>query len=144
MADHHNYEEVVKKVYVGLGVLALVTLIEVFISLLGKGHIFESAKDMRWMLWVAGFLIIVLSAYKAYYIIYKFMHMEHEVPGLQVSVLLPTALLIWGMIAFFQEGGSWNARRQQIKDKNEKKVNQSVPLEGSIYHLPDDEFKKYF
>ncbi|MEO1516516.1 MAG: cytochrome C oxidase subunit IV family protein [Bacteroidota bacterium] len=139
---HGNYEEAIKKVYIGLGVLAVLTLVEVFVSLFGKGHIMGGVEDMKVVLWGTGLLIIVLSAYKAYYIIYKFMHMEQEVSGLQLSVLLPMGLLIWGMIAFFQEGGSWNARRQQIKEKDKIQVDESVKLEG-YYHVPDDT-KRYF
>jgi len=39
MADNHSYEESISKVYYGLKLLAIVTLIEVFVSLFGKGHI---------------------------------------------------------------------------------------------------------
>ena len=74
----------------------------------------------------AALIIAVLSAYKAYYIIYNFMHMGHEVPGLRMSVLLPTGLLISGMIAFFQEGSAWGARREQIKDKNKIEAEESI------------------
>lgn len=47
------------------------------------------------------------------------MHMAYEVKGLAMSVLLPCLLLVWAVIAFFQEGGSWGARREQILKKNE-------------------------
>lgn len=117
-----SYEESIKKVYFGLALLAVVTLIEVFFSLLGKGHIFSGAEDMTWLVWLVGLIIIVLSIYKAYFIIYEFMHMRYEVSGLATSVLLPTVLLIWAIIAFFQEGDSWKGRREQIKDKNAEQV----------------------
>lgn len=117
---HLTYEESIKRVYYGLGLLALVTLIEVFISLLGKGYIIKGAEDYAVVIYGAGLLIIALSAYKAYFIIYEFMHMKYEVKGLALSVLLPTVLLIWAIIAFFQEGNSWKNRREQIKEKNEK------------------------
>ena len=116
------YEESIKKVYWGLTLLAIVTLVEVGVSLLGKGHIISGAEDMMWLVYLTGLIIIVLSIYKAYFIIYEFMHMRYEVKGLAVSVLLPTALLIWAIIAFFQEGDSWKNRRQQIKEKNQEKI----------------------
>ena len=118
MAGHKTYEESIKAVYFGLGLLAVITLIEVGVSLFGKGHIWEGAKDAGWVMWVAGFLIIALSVYKAYFIIYEFMHMGYEVKGLAMSVLLPTLLLVWGIIAFMQEGGSWGDRRELIQEKN--------------------------
>ncbi len=116
---HLSYEASIKRVYYGLGLLAVVTLVEVFISLLGKGHIIKGAEDYSVVIYTAGFIIAVLSLYKAYFIIYEFMHMKYEVKGLAMSVLLPTALLIWAIIAFFQEGNSWKNRREQIKEKNE-------------------------
>lgn len=137
MAGHKTYEESIKSVYRGLILLAVVTLVEVAVSLAGKGHIFHISESAKWIVWIAGLIIIVLSIYKAYFIIYEFMHMGYEVPGLRMSVLLPVALLIWGMIAFFQEGGSWNQRRELIKEKNEKEVKETYKLQGMIY-IPDD------
>jgi cytochrome c oxidase subunit IV len=37
-----------------------------------------------------------------------------------LSVLMPMLLLVWAIIAFFNEGGSWGARRELIKEKNEQ------------------------
>ena len=139
MADI-DYNSAVKGVYKGLALLAVVTLVEVFVSLLGKGHIIAGAEKWSWMIWTAGLIIIVLSIYKAYFIIYEFMHMAYEVPGLRMSVLLPTALLIWGMIAFFQEGGSWGKRRDVIKQKNERTIPTKQPnqQQGMKEYVPDE------
>lgn len=115
---HLSYEDSKKLVFKGLFVLAIVTLIEVFFSLLGKGHIVAGLESVTWVAYLVGFIIIALSIYKAYYIVYFFMHMEWEVKGLRMSVILPMLLLVWAIIAFMQEGGSWNARRQQIKQKD--------------------------
>ncbi len=108
----------IKGVYKGLVILAAVTFIEVGLSLFGKGHLWEGAKDYNWITYLVGFGLIVFSLYKAYFIIYEFMHMGHEAKGLRVSVLLPTLLLVWALIAFFQEGGSWGDRRALIKAKD--------------------------
>lgn len=138
--SHLSYEAAIKRVYFGLGLLAAVTLAEVIISLFGKGHIWHGAKDHHIILYAAGLIIIVLSAYKAYFIIYEFMHMKYEVRGLAMSVLLPTALLIWAIIAFFQEGNSWKERREQIKEKNaEQPKGQSSAPQGFV--LPDDVYQ---
>lgn len=122
MGDHKTYEESIKSVYYGLGLLAVITLIEVGVSLFGKGHLWAGAKDTSWAIWVAGILIVVLSIYKAYFIIYEFMHMGYEVKGLAMSVLLPTLLLVWGIIAFLQEGDAWKNSRELIQEKNEMKI----------------------
>ncbi len=125
----HSYEESISKVYKGLVLLAVVTLVEVFFSLLGKGHIIPNFEDMSWVPYVIGFIIIVLSVYKAYFIIYEFMHMRYEAKGMAMTVLLPMLLLVWGIIAFFQEGAMWNNSREYVKNKNEIKAD-SYFLEG--------------
>ena len=117
-----SYEDSKKLVYKGLVLLAVVTLIEVFFSLLGKGHVIGGLEDISWLGYLVGLTLIVLSIYKAYYIIYEFMHMRYEVKGLALSVLLPTVLLVWALIAFFQEGTAWKQRRQQIDEKDKEKV----------------------
>lgn len=124
MAAHLTYEEQKRGVVRGLILLGIITIIEVFVALLAKGHMIHGIKFSEgfghalYMLLMIGF-----SLYKAYFIIFNFMHMGHEVRGLALSVLLPTSLLIWAIIAFFQEGSSWGERREQIKQKNEQVVN---------------------
>jgi cytochrome c oxidase subunit 4 len=115
---HLSYEESKKLVFKGLFLLAVVTLVEVAFSLFGKGYIIPGVEEYTWLLYVVGLILVTLSLYKAYYIIYEFMHMRYEVKGLARSVLLPTVLLIWAIIAFFQEGDSWKNRRDQIKEKD--------------------------
>ncbi len=117
---HLSYEESKKKVFFGLGLLAAVTVVEVLISLAGKGYIIPGLERYRAVLYIAGLILVVLSLYKAYFIVYEFMHMRYEVKGLAMTVLLPTLLLVWAIIAFFQEGNSWKNRREQIKEKNEQ------------------------
>lgn len=129
----HNYEEAKKFVYKGLVILAVVTLIEVFVSLFGKGHLGYNPAEgpfnitlfgytFNWLLGLLALAIVALSIYKAKFIIYEFMHMAHEMPGLAKTVLLPTALLIWAIIAFFAEGNYWNNSRAKIIDKNKAPV----------------------
>lgn len=75
--------------------------------------------------------MIIMSFVKAYFIVYEFMHMKYEVPGLMKSVLLPTLLLIWAIIAFFYEGNDWQKRRALINNKNAEEVESVVP-QGSL------------
>jgi cytochrome c oxidase subunit IV len=134
-----SYEESKKLVFKGLILLAVVTLIEVFFSLLGKGYIISGVEDYSWVLYVVGLILIGLSLYKAYFIIYEFMHMRYEVKGLARSVLLPTVLLIWAIVAFFQEGDSWKNRRELIKDKNEESAEEAPAQNNQEGFLIDDE-----
>ncbi len=120
MADHMSYEDAKRFVYRGLFLLAGITLLEVFISLASKGFIpgLRWMEDYTWVAYVAALGLVGLSLYKAYFIVYDFMHMRAEVGSLAATVLLPMTLLFWAMVAFFQEGSMWGARRELIADKN--------------------------
>ena len=138
MAQHLSYEESVRGVWKGLALLAAVTVAEVLLSLLKAA---EFAESIRILIYAASLLIIALSVYKAYFIIYEFMHMGYEVKGLAMSVLLPTFLLLWALIAFFNEGDAWRKEREKIEYKNElpvpgdEEVGSLLPTQGD-YALP--------
>ncbi len=136
MAEGLTYEESKKKVVYGLYLLGGVTVVEVLFSLLGKGHLIPGLGDITWLGYLIGFILVVLSLYKAYFIVYEFMHMRYEVKGLALSVLLPTLLLVWAIIAFFQEGDSWKDRREQIKEKNAEPAEEVNTIQGMLL---DDE-----
>jgi len=110
-----SYEAAKKKVFQGFWLLFGVTLVEVLFSLMGKGHIPGINNVPTWLLWATAIIIIALSLYKAYFIVYEFMHMKYEVKGLAMTVLLPTLLLIWAIIAFFHEGNAWKERRADVE-----------------------------
>lgn len=135
--DHLSYEESKKKVFKGLYLLAAVTLVEVFLSLLGKGYVIPGAEKYAVVFFVVGIFLIGLSLYKAYFIVYEFMHMRYEVKGLALSVLLPTVLLIWAIIAFFQEGNSWKKRRELIEQKDAEPAVEDADLQGRLLEDPD-------
>lgn len=128
---HLSYEEQKKLVFKGLKLLAIVTITEVFFALLFNGHIFHGfhkahISDSRFIIitlaLVYGVIMVGFSLYKARFIVYHFMHLGQEVRGMRMSVLLPMLLLVWAIIAFFQEGNSWGARRHQIEEKNKEEV----------------------
>ena len=137
MAGHQTYEEQKALVFRGLMLLGAITLVEVLVALLAKGHLVHGIKlsegfgHYLYMLLMIGF-----SLYKAYFIIFFFMHMAYEVRGLALSVLLPTGLLIWAIIAFFQEGSSWGARRELIKQKDQEIVKPAPASKPQGYVLP--------
>ncbi len=110
-----SYEAGKKQAYRGFILLGIVTIAEVLIALIGNGHVIPGFSLPKFIMYP---LMIGLSLYKAYFIVNEFMHMKYEVKGLAMSVVLPTFLLIWAIIAFLQEGWSWGDRRQKIKDRN--------------------------
>ena len=106
-------------------VLAGVTVLEVLIALVGKGHFINDHDFTTTFIGAAimGLAMIALSAYKAITIIFEFMHMKYEIKGMAMSVLLPTLLLVWAIIAFLYEGNWWNDLRNKIQEKNRSEIN---------------------
>ncbi|WP_018477339.1 cytochrome C oxidase subunit IV family protein [Pontibacter roseus] len=49
-------------------------------------------------------IFIILTIFKAFYIVAEFMHLKHESKALIWSILIPLALLIWLMVALISEG----------------------------------------
>jgi cytochrome c oxidase subunit IV len=49
-------------------------------------------------------IFIVLTIFKAFYIVAEFMHLKHETKALIWAVLIPMALVIWLMVALISEG----------------------------------------
>ena len=138
---HKSYEESIKDVYKGLVILAVVTLIEVFISLLGKGHMGVDVSEYGFLIGLIMLGLIVFSIYKAYFIIFHFMHMASEAKGMALTVLLPTLLLVWAIIAFFQDGNSWKERREADKAGRSYDVEQAPEQES--FNLQDDIYVPY-
>lgn len=116
----HSYEKSKKIALKTILILGAITLFEVLFALTGKGYLFGGKLMMHGA--IIALTMIALSLTKAYMIVYEFMHMKYEVPGLVRSVLLPTLLLIWAIIAFFYEGSDWQKRRDLIIQKNNEKV----------------------
>lgn len=49
-------------------------------------------------------IFIVLTIFKAFFIVAEFMHLKHETKGLIWTILIPMALLIWLLVALITEG----------------------------------------
>jgi cytochrome c oxidase subunit IV len=114
-----SYEEGIKVVNRGFILLGVITIGEVLIALVGNGHIIPGFTLPKLFMYP---LMIGLSLYKAYWIVYNFMHMAYEVKGLAMSVLLPCCLLVWAVFAFFYEGSSWESRRAHNGNTSHEQV----------------------
>lgn len=111
----HDYTFAKKIALKTIIILAVVTVAEVLIALTGKGYIIEGYHAPKFLM---NSLMIGLSLYKAYLIVFEFMHMKYEAKGLMLSVLLPVILLVWAIIAFLHEGTAWKGNRTKIEDRN--------------------------
>ncbi|MCI4668645.1 MAG: cytochrome C oxidase subunit IV family protein [Bacteroidia bacterium] len=54
-------------------------------------------------------LFIILTLFKAFYIVAYFMHLKHEIRRLSVTIVLPFLFIIWLIIGLMLEGGYWGA-----------------------------------
>ncbi len=130
---HLTYEESKKIVLKIILVLGAITIFEVLFALLGKGYLIEGFTLPHVLV---GGMMIALSVVKAYLIIYEFMHMKYEVPGMVKSVLLPTLLLVWGIIAFLYEGDYWNkVRKEKPKSEVNKPIGELLERNSDIYRM---------
>jgi cytochrome c oxidase subunit IV len=115
----HDYTGAKKIALKTIIILAVVTVIEVMIALTGKGYIIEGYHAPKVIM---NTLMIGMSLYKAYLIVFEFMHMKYEARGLMLSVLLPVCLLIWAIIAFLYEGNAWKGNRVRVQELSKMEV----------------------
>ncbi|MES2795394.1 MAG: cytochrome C oxidase subunit IV family protein [Bacteroidota bacterium] len=50
-------------------------------------------------------IFVVLTIFKAFYIVGEFMHLKHEVKSLIWMIIVPTGFIVWLLIALVYEGG---------------------------------------
>lgn len=125
----HTYEKSKKIALKTIIVLAVITVVEVMIALTGKGYIVEG---WHWPWYIMNTIMIAMSLYKAYLIVGEFMHLKHEVSSMGMTIVLPTGLLIWAIIAFMQEGGAWKGNRDVINEKNRALIEESMKPQGML------------
>lgn len=115
----HDYTGAKKIALKTIIILAVLTVIEVLIALTGKGYIIEGFHAPKLLM---NTLMIGMSLYKAYLIVFEFMHMKYEARGLMLSVVLPLALLFWAIIAFLYEGYAWKGNRDTVNERSKVEV----------------------
>ncbi len=79
------------------GYMALITILEFIIAFTVP---FPEYKTLRIVIFV------LMTIWKAYYIVSEFMHLGHEVNPLVYSILLPLVFLVWLILALIMEAQS--------------------------------------
>jgi cytochrome c oxidase subunit IV len=115
----HDYTGAKKIALKTIIILAVVTVIEVLVALTGKGYIIEGLHAPKFLM---NSVMIAMSLYKAYLIVFEFMHMKYEAKGLMLSVVLPLVLLFWAIIAFLYEGHAWKGNRHTVDERSKVEV----------------------
>lgn len=79
-------------------ILLVVTVIEVVLGMFFSGSMPKA---------VINTLFLLLTVFKAGYIVAVFMHLGDEVKNFIIMILIPLTLFIWFIIAFLADGGFW-------------------------------------
>ena len=105
-----EYADSRKDVLKTIVILSAVTVIEVGVAIT-YDHFNPNGGSMKWLI---NLFMAVMSVVKVVYIMGTFMHLKHETRGFFLTVIMPFSFLIWAIIAFSYEGGSWNHMRSLL------------------------------
>jgi cytochrome c oxidase subunit IV len=87
----HEHVSNTKRIWFVFGLLSVVTIVEVFLGILKPEALhLNSFLSMNLLNWI----FIILTIFKAYYIVWAFMHMEGETTSLKNAVVTPLVFLI--------------------------------------------------
>ena len=98
-----------KRIWVVLGILSVITVIEL---ILGYGIARHWYPSDAWILFVKG-TVCILSLAKAYYIVSEFMHLGSEIRNFIMTIVVPLLLFVWFIAAFLWDGNSWKNLRNK-------------------------------
>ena len=105
-----EYAQGKSDVWKTIWILSAVTVIEVGVAI-SYDHFNPTGGNFKWAI---NLFMAVMSVVKVIYIMGTFMHLKHETKGFFLTVLLPFMFLIWAIIAFAYEGGSWQHMRSLL------------------------------
>lgn len=80
-------------------ILSVVTVLEVILGLTGNAYGLPH--------WITASLFLIMTVFKAAYIVKVFMHLGDEVKNMIITVLIPLTLFVWFIIAFLADGSFW-------------------------------------
>ncbi|MBL7772916.1 MAG: cytochrome C oxidase subunit IV family protein [Chitinophagaceae bacterium] len=103
----HHHEDInsaeskakVRKIWMVTLILSVITIVEVVLGL--YGHSTGMPK------WTINLFFIVLTMFKAAYIVRVFMHLGDEVKNMILTILIPLTLFFWFIVAFLYDGNFW-------------------------------------
>ena len=87
----HEHVSNTKRIWMVFGILSVVTTVEVFLGIQKPAALhMTNILGMNLLNWI----FIILTIFKAYYIVWAFMHMEGETPALRRAVVWTVIFLI--------------------------------------------------
>jgi cytochrome c oxidase subunit IV len=87
----HEHVSNIGRIWKVFGILSAVTVVEVYLGILKPDFLFmNNFLSMNLLNWI----FYALTIFKAYYIVWAFMHMEGEKSSLRSAVVFPVIFLI--------------------------------------------------
>jgi cytochrome c oxidase subunit IV len=100
----HSHESNVKRIWVVFGILSVITIVEVALGIYKPDVLYmNNLFHMNLLNWI----FIGLTLWKAYYIMWAFMHLEGEKASLRWSIVAPLAFLIAYLILIMLIEGNY-------------------------------------
>jgi cytochrome c oxidase subunit IV len=110
-ATAHAHPDNSKVIWRTLGILTLITLVELAVGMFIAPH-YHHLK-----IWF-GILYLICTLAKAAYIVAEFMHLRHEVKNMIMTIVFPLLIFVWFIIAFLWDGDSY----KQLRDTYNKQL----------------------
>ena len=101
--DTTHHGSATKRIWSVFAILSVVTIAEVILGIIKPAFLTDTMfLGMRLLNWI----FIILTLYKAYYIAWAFMHLEHETKGLRRAIVWSALFLVSYLIfILLTEGG---------------------------------------
>ena len=92
-----------KRIWFVFAILSVVTIVEVILGIIKPAFLVDTMfLGMRLLNWI----FIILTIYKAYYIAWAFMHLDHETKGLRRAIVWSAIFLVSYLVfILLTEGG---------------------------------------
>ncbi|QSS96143.1 cytochrome C oxidase subunit IV family protein [Psychroflexus sp. ALD_RP9] len=100
----HNKSSATKRIWEVFIILSVLTIVEVILGIIKPEFLVETDFAITSLL---NWIFIILTIFKAYYITWAFMHMEHESAGLRRTVVWTGVFLICYLIAILLIEGDY-------------------------------------
>ncbi len=102
--DITHHEGATKRIWSVFVILSILTIVEVILGILRLDVlVFTEVVSMSLQNWI----FIILTIIKAYYIVWAFMHMEHETASLRRTVVWTGVFLICYLVAILLIEGAY-------------------------------------
>jgi len=100
----HEHVSNTKRIWLVFGILSVVTTFEVFLGIVKPEFLhMTNFLGMNLLNWI----FIILTIFKAYYIVWAFMHMEGETPVLRRAVVWTVIFLISYLVFILLTEGNY-------------------------------------